>query len=153
MGLWAPDRCGCSSAACASYTIPDFGQGSDWFKLEYAAPGSLPEGCRLVCEYLSKPWTPLMHAAARADGRATDVAWLLRHGADSALFVTYVAYGHNYDDGTDRPSEGTRTDTALSVAMGGHTVCQFLMNASAWTPKSHHLFPRPSDPALFTCWG
>lgn len=87
-------------------------------------------GHQAVADYLSKPWTPLMHAAA--DRRAADVERLLHQGADPTVSVTH---------------EG-RTDTALTLAstkQGEHEVCratvELIMGALAWSPESHHLFP------------
>ena len=73
-------------------------------------PADLAEqhGHQAVVDYLSKPWTPLMHAAA--DRRAADVERLLHRGADPTVSVTH---------------EG-RTDTALTLAstkQGEHEVC------------------------------
>ena len=83
-----------------------------------------------VTDYLSKPWTPLMHAAA--DRRAADVERLLHQGADPTVSVTH---------------EG-RTDTALTLAstvqrereVCGATV-ELIQDSMLWSPKSHHLFP------------
>ena len=43
-------------------------------------------GHQAVVDYLSKPWTPLIHAAT--DRRAADVERLLRQGADPTISVT-----------------------------------------------------------------
>ena len=87
-------------------------------------------GCQAVADYLSKPWTPLMHAAV--DRRAADVERLLRQGADPTVSVIH---------------EG-RTDTAIILAsakQGERDVCQvtveLLMGSMVWSPESHNLFP------------
>lgn len=54
-------------------------------------------GHQAVADYLAKPWTPLMHAAA--DRRPQDVERLLHHGADPTVAAT---------------QEG-RTNTALTL--------------------------------------
>ena len=112
-----------------------------------------------VTDYLSKPWTPLMHAAA--DRRAADVERLLHQGADPTVSVTHkgrtdtaltlatTEQGEHADSSSSSSSDsgsGSDSDSSDSAAPRKREVCQatveLIMGAlEPWSPESHHLFP------------